>query len=115
MKKRRPDSELGVGGREFGLWDVLRYLVEEVSKIRRLRQFLVRPDFVKTDARPGTLSPSPRHETTLNASEGASLATPGNHPGLAEASSPRSSAFNYQKSRLFEPIAKTIEPRYDIL
>jgi hypothetical protein len=86
-----------------------------VSKIRRLRRFLLRPDFVKTDARPGTLSPSPRHETMLNASEGASLATPGNHPGLAEASSPRPSAFNYQKSWFFDPIAKAIVRRSDTL
>jgi hypothetical protein len=85
MKKRKPDS--GIGGGRPRIWTLgcTRLFREEVSKIRRLRRFLLRPDFVKTDARPGTLSPSPRHETTLNASEGASLATPGNahdHPPL---------------------------------
>src|SRR5258708_4196882 len=79
MKKGGPIAELGVGGREFGLWDVLRYLGRRCPKSGGFVGSSFAPDFVKTDARPGTLSPSPRHETTLNASEGASLATPGNH------------------------------------
>lgn len=50
----------------------------------------------KCDAR--EQRPSPRRETTSIASEGASLATPGNGPGFAEVSSPRSSNLTIEDS-----------------
>ncbi len=60
-------------------------------------------------------SPSPRRETTPNTSEGASLATPGNHPGFAEASSPPSSALVVKSHRFLNSVRKQIERQHELL